>query len=104
MADEIQENEAVVVTQTVETTEATAAAAEPVVDWNAAPPVEETVVEQTTVVTTTSAVESEAPTYYAPRGRWDFTDSQRIILGILIWLNIIIITLGYLALTGQLTI
>jgi len=35
------------------------------------------------------------------RGAWDFTDAQRIVLSLLLWLNIIMLTVGYLALTGQ---
>ncbi|MFO7664449.1 MAG: hypothetical protein R6X18_17910 [Chloroflexota bacterium] len=42
--------------------------------------------------------------YYAPRGKWDFTDSQLIVIGLLIWLNIIILFVGYLAITGQVSL
>ncbi len=65
------------------------------VDWDAAP----VYTEHETVV---------APTPVAPvavvsaRGRWDFTDAQRIILGLLIWLNILVLFVGYMALTGRL--
>jgi hypothetical protein len=41
---------------------------------------------------------------YAPRGRWDFTDGQRIVIGVLLWLNILVLVVAYLALTGQLTL
>jgi len=63
-----------------------------VVDWNGAP----AIVEDTTIV------QEPTVTYYAPRGKWDFTDPQRIILGLLIWLNILVLVAGYLALTGYL--
>lgn len=43
-------------------------------------------------------------TYRAPRGAWDFTEGQRIVIGILIWLIIIVLTIAYLAVTGQLPI
>lgn len=41
-------------------------------------------------------------TYRRARSPWDFTDGQRIVIGILIWLNIIVGVLLYLTLTGQL--
>ena len=44
------------------------------------------------------------PTYYAPRGRWEFTDAQRIIVAVLLWLNIIIFVLGALLITGRLSV
>ena len=48
--------------------------------------------------------EIEMISYYPPRGTWDFTDPQRIGLGFLIWLNIIMRTVGSLVVTGQLTL
>jgi hypothetical protein len=52
------------------------------------------------------AYETPPPTqtYRAPRGKWDFTDGQRIVIGFLIWLNIIILFIGYLAVTGQVSL
>ena len=97
MAEEIVETEVVAVTQTVTVVE-DAAAEEMVVDWNAAPVYEETVVETSLVETT----EAPTTTYFAPRGPWDFTDAQRIIIGVLLWLNILVAVTGYLALTGRL--
>ena len=89
------------VTTTVVTSErVTTTAAVPVVDWEAAPVYQETVVEETAVVPETGAV----PTYYAPRGRWEFTDAQRIIVAVLLWLNIIIFVLGALLITGRLSV
>ena len=41
--------------------------------------------------------------YAAPRGKWDFTDAQRIIIAVLLWLNIIILVLAVLLVTGLLT-
>lgn len=98
MADEIRETEVVEVTQTVAAVEE-AAPEESVTDWEAAPAYEETIVETTTVVDTTDA---GTTTYFAPRGRWDFTDAQRIIIGVLLWLNILVAVTAYLAITGQL--
>lgn len=66
------------------------------VDWDAAP----VYAEHETVVATAPVA---APAAVVPaRGRWDFTDAQRIILGLLIWLNILVLIVGYLALTGRL--
>lgn len=69
--------------------------ADPVVDGEAAADVQP--------VDVTVATEPVA-TYRAPRSKWDFTDGQRIVIGILIWLNIIVLVIGYLALTGQLSL
>jgi len=44
----------------------------------------------------------EVVVYTAPRGKWEFTDAQRIIIAILLWLNIIILTLAVLAVLGML--
>jgi len=41
--------------------------------------------------------------YTAPRGKWDFTDAQRIIIAVLLWLNIIILVLAVLIVTGLLS-
>ena len=46
--------------------------------------------------------ERDEVTLYAPRGKWEFTDAQRIIIAILLWLNIIILTLAVLAVLGML--
>ena len=45
----------------------------------------------------------EVVVYTAPRGKWEFTDAQRIIIAVLLWLNIIILTLAVLLVTGLLT-
>jgi len=49
-------------------------------------------------------VETTVETTYRPRGKWEFTDSQRIVIGVLLWLNILILVLVVLVLTGQLAI
>ena len=46
--------------------------------------------------------ETEEVTTYRPRGKWDFTDAQRIIIAILLWLNIIVLTIVVLAVLGVL--
>jgi hypothetical protein len=99
--DEASETEVVEVTQTVATTETTAVQA-PAVDEVSAP-VREEIVETTTVVTAATPETTEV-VYYAPRGAWDFTDGQRIVVGVLLWLNIIVLGIGYMALTGRLAI
>ncbi len=88
------ENQAtrVVETTTRTVTEDVTVATEPVIDWDAAP---------ATVVETQEEV---VTVYPAGRGPWDFTDSQRIVLALLIWLNLLMFAVGYLAVTGQLMI
>lgn len=95
MNDEYQAT-GVVETTTRTVTEDVTVATEPVIDWDAAPAtVEEAeVVEEGEVVTV----------YPAVRGPWEFTDSQRIALALLIWLNLLMVAVGYLAVTGQLMI
>lgn len=46
----------------------------------------------------------EMVAYRAPRGTWDFNEGQRIALSFLIWLNIIVFVVGYLAITGQVSL
>ena len=46
--------------------------------------------------------ERDEVTLYAPRGKWEFTDAQRIIIAVLLWLNIIVLTLAALAVMGLL--
>ena len=46
----------------------------------------------------------EMTTYPAPRGAWDFTNPQRIAIAILLWLNIVVLVVGYLILSGQLVL
>lgn len=93
MSDEIRESEGMEVTQTV-TTETTTVT-EPVIDWDAAPADQQYI----------DAYGSEpVVAYRPPRGRWDFTNPQRVILALLIWLNIIMLFVGYMAITGRLTI
>ena len=95
---EVQTSEIVTTTEvTAENVTATATAS--AIDWDAAPVYQETVVEDTTVLTESGAVAT-----YAPRGRWEFTDAQRIIIGVLLWLNIIIFVLGALLITGRLSV
>lgn len=61
---------------------------ESVIDWDAAPAYDE-------------PVEVAAPVS-PPRGRWDFTDGQRIVLSVLIWLNIIVLIIGIQVVVGGL--
>jgi len=51
-----------------------------------------------------SAESYEMVAYRAPRGAWDFTEAQRIALSFLIWLNIIVFVVGYLTITGQVSL
>lgn len=96
MADEIREAEMMEANTTVVTETRASTGSESVIDWDAAPSGDQMV---------GGYYSSEpAPTYYAPRGRWDFTNSQRIILALLIWLNIIMFIVGYLVITGKLVI
>jgi hypothetical protein len=48
--------------------------------------------------------EDTTTTSDTPRGRWDFTEGQRIIIGFLLWLNILVLVVLYLAITGQLAL
>lgn len=96
MSDEIHDTSKVEVTRTTVAEEVTIASSGPVVDWDNPPqPAAVTVSEETVVA-------GPAVTYAPPRGPWDFTDTQRIILALLIWLNLMMLGLGYLALTGRL--
>ena len=45
----------------------------------------------------------EVVVYSAPRGKWDFTDAQRIIIAVLLWPNIIILVMAVLAVLGMLS-
>lgn len=96
MSDDIHETPAVEVTRTTVTEEVTIVGREPVIDWEnspaaaAAPPDAEPPVAEPAVV------------YPVARGKWDFTDKQRIVLAVLIWLNLMMLGLGYLAITGRL--
>ena len=45
----------------------------------------------------------EVVVYSAPRGKWDFTDAQRIIIAVLLWLNIIILVMAVLVVMGMLS-
>ncbi|HOU41890.1 MAG TPA: hypothetical protein PK829_11545 [Promineifilum sp.] len=47
--------------------------------------------------------ETDEMTTYAPRGKWDFSDAQRIIIGLLLWLNIIVLVIAVLLILGVLT-
>lgn len=70
------------------------------VDWDVAP----AYVEHETSVTTSIVAPADTTPVVPVRGRWDFTDAQRIVLALLIWLNILVLGVGYLALTGQLLV
>jgi hypothetical protein len=45
----------------------------------------------------------EVVVYTAPRGKWDFTDAQRIIIALLLWLNIIVLVMAVLVVLGLLS-
>ncbi len=47
--------------------------------------------------------ETDQVTTAAPRSRWDFTDAQRIIIGVLLWLNIVVLVIVVLLILGLLT-
>lgn len=91
MNDEIHETREVEVAHGTVAEEVTVADSESAIDWEnlpedeSAPPVAEPLVDHPVV-----------------RGPWDFTDTQRIILAVLIWLNLMMLGLGYLAITGRL--
>jgi len=87
MTDETRE---LVITGTGEPTETVSA-----VDWDSAGGIQPGDI---------NAEPPPAQTYRPPRSKWDFTDGQRIVIGVLIWLNIIVLVIGYLAITGQLTL
>ncbi len=101
MSDEIHETPAVEVTRATVAEEVTISDGGPVVDWEN-PPQPVTVVSSEQIVVSETAVAEPAVAYAAPRGTWDFTDTQRIVLALLIWLNLMMLGLGYLALTGRL--
>ena len=90
MADETETAEVVEVAETVAVTSETA----------------DSVTEETAVMTAEPVVEEsiEVETRPAPRGPWDFTNSQRVILALLLWLNLMVLAIGILIVTGYLTI
>lgn len=96
MAGEIQETEVVAMPGSTVVVANTEDATGPVIDWDAAPVVDP-------AVDLTSEPEVVA-VYPAPRGPWDFTDTQRIVLAVLIWLNILMFAVGYLTVTGHLSV
>jgi hypothetical protein len=99
MTNEVEDIREVEVSSQAVVEETTVTGSEPVIDWDAAPATGE-VVDSTVVATAAPPVQ----TYAAPRGPWDFTNSQRIILALLIWLNLLMLAVGYLAITGQIRI
>ena len=102
MADETETTEVVEVAETVAVTSETA---DSVTSETA-----DSVTEETTVMTAGPVVEEsveesiEVETRPAPRGPWDFTNSQRVILALLLWLNLMVLAIGILIVTGYLTI
>jgi len=82
--------------QTVTEVETATEASAPAIDWESGPIEREAVYEETVV--------TEAQPARVPRGRWDFTNAQRIILALLLWLNIMVLVLGALLITGRLTL
>jgi hypothetical protein len=95
MTEDVNKTEVVEVTRTVEVTTETAAAGGPVIES----PAYTEVVEETVITPAGGAV-----TTYTRRGPWDFTDAQRIVIAVLLWLNIIVLILAFLALTGRISI
>lgn len=90
MSDEIHEIDEVEVNSGVVAEEIIVGDSEPAIDWEHLPKSE----------TTPAAVEP-AVTYPVARGAWDFTNTQRIILALLLWLNLMMLGLGFLAITGR---
>lgn len=94
MSDEIRETGTMEATQTV-VTETGATVAEPVIDWDAAPTGDQNIDDY---------YPETAVANRPPRGRWDFTNRQRVVLALLIWLNLMMFFITYLAVTGKLNI
>lgn len=91
MNDEIHETREVEVTRSTVTEGVMAADSESAIDWENLPENE-----------STPPVAEPVVVYPVARGPWDFTDTQRIILAVLLWLNLMMLGLGYLAITGRL--
>lgn len=92
MSDDIHETPVVEMARTTDAEEVTISSGEPVIDWENSP--DAAVVEP--------VIAESAVVYPAARSPWDFSNNQRIILALLIWLNLLMLGLGYLAITGRL--
>lgn len=90
MSDEVHEIDEVEVNSGAVAEEITVGDSEPAVDWDHLPESE-----------TAPAAAEPAVTYPVARGAWDFTNTQRIILALLLWLNLMMLGLGFLAITGR---
>ncbi len=99
MTNEIEDIREVEASSQAVVEEVTVSRSEPVLDWDAAPAAGE-VVDNSVIAPAAPPVQ----TYAVARGPWDFTNSQRIILALLIWLNLIMLAVGYLAITGWIRI
>ena len=99
MTNEIEDIREVEVSSQAVVEEVTVSRSETVIDWDAAPAAGEVV--DSAVVATAAPPDQ---TYAVARGPWDFTNSQRIILALLIWLNLLMLAVGYLAITGWIRI
>ncbi len=87
MTDDTRDDDVVEVTRT-----AVVETAEPAIDWDAAP------------AGRAPAAEVRPVAAAAPPARRGFTNRQRLILVILIWLNILMFIVGYLAVTGRIAL
>lgn len=95
MSNELRSTDVEVVGRNVDVEAATIATAGLREDWDT-PAAEETPV--------IDAPMPEPVVVPAPRGAWEFTDAQRLILALLLWLNLLMFAVGYLAVTGRLRI
>lgn len=99
MAEETQELQAGATVQTTVQHDVSVETAED--DWIAAPVYDEMVAEETVVEEWGVA---DAAPVYQPRGRWDFTEGQQIVIALLLWLNIMVFVLGFMLVSGRLTL
>ncbi len=90
MSDEIHEIDEVEVNSDAVVEEITVGDSESAIDWQNLPEGE-----------TTPAAAEPVVIYPVARGAWDFTNTQRIILALLLWLNLMMLGLGFLAITGR---
>ena len=90
MSDEIHEIDEVEVNSDAVIEEITVGDSESAIDW-----------QNLSEGETTPAAAEPVVIYPVARGAWDFTNTQRIILALLLWLNLMMLGLGFLAITGR---
>lgn len=90
MSDEIHEIDEVEVNSDAVVEEITVGDSESAIDW-----------QNLSEGETTPAAAEPVVIYPVARGAWDFTNTQRIILALLLWLNLMMLGLGFLAITGR---